>query len=200
MPESIHWNECDSQTCVLWTFPDLCPFDRMKLHYIQSDIDPSRSVLPFLIGSRSPGCQTVALSTWESLNRRSRGLILGHSMQKAWSLHTTELPFHFLLLPSPGFYREVALLLTLRLLLFTLVFPSVGKSSRKTGESNSSLPTSVNCRGLWLATCGGGKGLLGSMKVSTWPNNPPVLWGREREREIVTMVFLKSSFCSRWER
>lgn len=79
-------------------------------------------------------------------------------------------------------YRAVALLLALLLLLFTLVCPLGGKSSRKTGESKSSLPTSVNCRGLWLATWGG-SGLLGSMKVSAWPNNPPVLWGWKRKKD-----------------
>lgn len=61
-----------------------------------------------------------------------------------------------------------------QLALLTLVLPSWGKSSRKTGESRSSLPTSVNCRGLWLATWGC-RGLLGSRKLSTWPNKPPVL-------------------------
>lgn len=66
----------------------------------------------------------------------------------------------------------------LLLALLMLVFPSWGKSSRNTGESKSSLPTSVNCRGLWLATWGC-RGLLGSMKLSTWPNKPPVLCNQQ---------------------
>lgn len=64
------------------------------------------------------------------------------------------------------------------LALLTLVFPSWGQSSRKTGESRSSLPTSVNCRGLWLAIWGC-RGLLGSRKLSTWPNKPPVLCNQQ---------------------
>lgn len=67
---------------------------------------------------------------------------------------------------------------SLLLALLTLVLPSWGKSSRKTGESRSSLPTSVNCRGLWLATWGC-RGLLGSRKLSTWPNKPPVLCNQQ---------------------
>lgn len=66
----------------------------------------------------------------------------------------------------------------LLLALLMLVLPSWGKSSRNTGESRSSLPTSVNCRGLWLATWGC-SGLLGSMKLSTWPNKPPVLCNQQ---------------------
>ena len=79
----------------------------------------------------------------------------------------------YMRLTSP--YPSSQLLL---LALLTLVLPSWGKSSRKTGESRSSLPTSVNCRGLWLATWGC-RGLLGSRKLSTWPNKPPVLCNQQ---------------------
>lgn len=94
----------------------------------------------------------------------------------------------------------------LLLALLTLLLPSWGKSSRKTGESRSSLPTSVNCRGLWLATWGC-RGLLGSRKLSTWPNKPPVLCKQqgghqERPRALgpllweETVVSLSPSLCS----
>lgn len=69
-----------------------------------------------------------------------------------------------------------------QLLLLVLVLPSWGNSSRKTGESRSSLPTSANCRGLWLATWGC-RGLLGSRKLSTWPNKPPVLCNQRGGRQ-----------------
>lgn len=69
-----------------------------------------------------------------------------------------------------------------RLLLLVLVLPSWGNSSRKTGESRSSLPTSANCRGLWLVTWGC-SGLLGSRKLSTWPNKPPVLCNQRGGRQ-----------------